>query len=60
MTDELLIHVMPVGDLKEHIDDVSCWCHPTASIEESHVIIHNSLDGRESAELILEQKELLN
>ena len=54
MNDSTKIHVMPVKDLKEHIDSVDCWCHPTADIEEPNVIIHNSVDGRESRELLNE------
>jgi len=45
------VHVMPVDDWKEHLDNEECWCHPTASIDEEDVIIHNSLDGREVQEL---------
>ena len=51
---------MPVKDLKEHLESEKCWCHPTADIAEPSVIIHNSLDGRETKELLDENKELLN
>lgn len=44
-------HIMPVKDWKEHIDKEDCWCRPTRSLEDDNVIIHNSLDGREVAEL---------
>ena len=44
------IHVYPINDIKEHNTDTSqCWCEP--SIEEcGAVIVHNSLDQRESYE----------
>ncbi len=42
------IHVVPVGDLREHDDSTECWCRP----EEKHplVWVHNSMDGREAFE----------
>lgn len=44
-------HVMPIKDWKEHIDSQDCWCKPSRSLKDDNVIIHNSLDGREVAEL---------
>lgn len=45
------LHVLPIGDLREHDEHVSCWCRP--KIEE-HVdgllVVHNALDGRERSE----------
>ena len=43
-----LYHVVPEGDLKDHITDgTDCWCHPE---EDDGVIVHNSADGREDYE----------
>jgi hypothetical protein len=39
------IHVVPIGDLREHEDTAACWCHPT--LDDDGVCIHNSLDRRE-------------
>ncbi len=39
------LHVVPLGDLREHDDSAECWCRPT--IDDEGVCIHNSLDGRE-------------
>jgi hypothetical protein len=50
------LHVVPEGDLKDHPLVTTCWCHPTRSVEDPGVIIHNSLDGREAFEL---QEEVL-
>jgi hypothetical protein len=45
---ESRLHVVPVNDLREHIEDgIKCWCKPH---EETGVIVHNSMDGREKFE----------
>jgi len=48
------IHVVPVGDLREHVAEsgagTSCWCKPTRNEECERVVVHNSLDGREKYE----------
>lgn len=44
----LMTHVVPVGDLREHITDGECWCNP--SVDDDLVVIHNSMDERESYE----------
>lgn len=54
MTDQLatkeMVHVMPVGDFREHEESARCWCKPQPDAEEPTVLIHNALDGRESYE----------
>lgn len=54
------IHILPVGDSREHVEDRDCWCvpqlqqhvsYPTPGIERVTVtIVHNSDDGRELIE----------
>jgi len=44
----LMTHVVPVDDLCEHITDRECWCNP--SVDDDLVVIHNSMDERESYE----------
>lgn len=44
------VHVMPLGDLREHVSSCDCWCHPQPDIEDETVIVHNSMDGRERLE----------
>jgi len=41
------VHVLPVGDLKEHEESIDCWCRPQ---DEDGVVTHNSLDRREDYE----------
>lgn len=45
--DSELIHVYPVGDIKEHLMSCNCWCKPSAHESEPDVIVHNSADSRE-------------
>ena len=40
-------HVMPIGDLHEHIADPKCFCKPT---DDDGVWVHHSLDKREEFE----------
>ncbi len=50
------VHVLPVDDLREHVETAQCWCNPKCSKVETfaggwgYVIVHNSADGRELAE----------
>lgn len=44
------IHVMPVNDLREHVDSPDCWCKPTPAEDEPRVLVHHSMDGREDFE----------
>lgn len=48
------VHVYPMGDLREHEvgegAGVSCWCHPKRDDEVEGVVVHNSMDERESYE----------
>lgn len=41
------IHVMPMGDLREHSSARDCWCSPTQDSEEERVWLHHSMDRRE-------------
>jgi len=51
-------HVVPINDMKEHIDSRDCWCKPSLKYEDitkiqdeskskAVIVIHNSMDGRE-------------
>lgn len=44
------LHIIPLYDLKEHVADMSCWCHPSPDDDEPMVKIHHSADGREAFE----------
>ena len=43
----LLTHVIPVNDLRDHVESADCWCHPEV---DDLIVIHNSMDERESYE----------
>lgn len=51
------LHVLPIGDLVEHVSDDECCCGPKAkpikdeSGSMSWIMIHHSLDGREIIDL---------
>lgn len=45
------VHVVPINDLREHvIDGTTCWCKPRVDEEMDNLVIHNSMDERESYE----------
>ena len=46
------IHVLPMGDLRDHAETRDCWCCPMVEREEDAeaVVIHASADGREPIE----------
>ena len=43
-----LLHVMPMEDLREHLEAEDCWCRP--EVDPDGFATHNSLDGREAFE----------
>ena len=51
-----MIHVLPVNDIKEHVEDTTCECEPTIDFKNG-IIVHNAFDGREHLE---RAKEILN
>lgn len=57
-----MINILPINDLKEHIESSICECNPSVEFENGEmIIIHNSYDGRELLEdLSTEQLALLN
>lgn len=50
-------HVTPMGDQREHVEDVLCPCMPrTLAMKcddgsQGRVVVHNSYDGRECGEV---------
>jgi hypothetical protein len=52
-----MLHVIPINDLKDHSEDSICECNPKAEILENGdmLIIHNSYDGREIVENIIDE-----
>lgn len=54
-------HVIPINDMKKHIESRDCWCNPQLKEEDitrlqdpskeiAVIVIHNSMDGRELIE----------
>lgn len=44
-------HVIPINDIKKHIEKPTCKCSPKVIVENGQSIyIHNSYDGREIVE----------
>lgn len=45
-------HVLPIDDLREHVEQRTCWCEPVLERAKDGVLIvtHNALDGRELVE----------
>lgn len=45
-------HIIPLNDLKEHVFEVTCWCHPEEDDESPYrrLFVHKSADGREDFE----------
>jgi len=50
-------HVLPIGDIRDHWENVSCWCIPEVEPGEGAavIVIHNSADGRECMERALDE-----
>ena len=46
------LHVLPVNDIKEHVEESTCNCCPALKMENGEMIfIHNSYDRREEKEV---------
>lgn len=39
------VHVVPIGDFRDHDTTPECWCHPAQNYDG--VWVHNSMDRRE-------------
>jgi len=44
------LHVVPLGDLREHEFSRHCWCRPTEDGETLGMFVHHALDQRERYE----------
>ena len=44
-----MIHIIPINDIKDHIEESTCLCYPKVEVIENGeiMIIHNAYDGRE-------------
>ena len=51
----MMVHVLPVNDIKIHIEDTTCPCDPMVEYEGNEIlVIHNAWDGRELLEQVKE------
>lgn len=52
----MILNVIPINDTEEHIDSTTCKCKPRVDILENGdiIIVHNSYDGREFIEELIE------
>jgi hypothetical protein len=48
------VHVLPIGDLREHAESRYCWCGPRIEAvnetRQTALVVHHSADGRELVE----------
>jgi nicotinamide mononucleotide adenylyltransferase len=44
------VHVVPVDDLRAHVEAPGCWCAPTQDAEEPRLWVHHAADMREHFE----------
>ena len=43
-----IYHVLPLNDLKPHVESERCRCQPTVEVVNGgRLIVHHSYDGRE-------------
>ena len=63
-----MIHILPIGDTREHEENTTCWCRPevewedpdTGEVYREGLVIHHANDCREAveeAERILDEGE---
>ena len=46
-----MINIIPINDIKQHVESSTCDCCPKLIMEDSEMIlVHNSFDGRELIE----------
>jgi len=41
------LHVVPLGDLRDHTSTSACWCKPKYNEDGPGIWVHNSMDRRE-------------
>lgn len=60
-TEGTIRHVWP-EDEQHDTDDLNCWCNATSQISDGGIIIvtHNSRDGREYIERLIDKDNISN
>lgn len=56
---EMIWHILPINDLKEHSEESTCECNPIIKqmLNGDLMCVHNAYDGRETAEQLLEETD---
>jgi len=49
-TDDSIMHVVPLNDLREHVASKDCWCKPTEDEGWPDIWVHHAMDQREQYE----------
>lgn len=48
-------HILPINDIEDHEESSTCKCKPKVVFENNEmIIVHNSFDGREKKEKLIE------
>lgn len=42
------MHIIPMGDFRDHEPETTCWCCPDEDDERPDLWLHHAMDGRES------------
>jgi len=52
----MIYHILPINDLKPHKESSTCKCLPDVEVLKNGdmLIIHNSFDGREQVEELVQ------
>jgi hypothetical protein len=58
--DGLTAHIVPVDDIEPHDESMYCLCKPKEWVNDHGLVLytHNSFDGREVAERLMEEMNL--
>lgn len=53
-----MYNILPINDIDSHVEDSTCKCNPKVVFENGEmIIIHNSFDGREFKEKLIQEIE---
>ena len=56
-----MLHILPIGDLKDHEESSTCGCMPQIITENGTMIcIHNAYDNREFIEQLCDEVNKFN
>lgn len=51
-----MFNILPNNDIKPHIEDTTCECHPAVIFENGEmIVVHNAFDRREREEELVKE-----